>query len=90
MNTTHSKTSFAPALDHRLPANFPALSQAILAMDKTSGAPSSEAVVLSALMVVLAAVLLAAFLAGPAPAWDRDEGWDEGWAYASLGERRPT
>lgn len=42
----------------------------------TTGGPTSEAVVLSVLAVLLASVLFATLLSGPAPAWD-DEGEDE-------------
>jgi len=47
-----------------------------------SGGPSSEAVVLSTLAVLLASVLFATFLCGPAPAWgdEGESGWDAGWA----------
>ncbi|KAE9370722.1 hypothetical protein N431DRAFT_510011 [Stipitochalara longipes BDJ] len=49
---------------------------------QTPGGPSSEAVVLSALAVLLASVCFAAFLSGPTPASDQDwdSGWDAGWA----------
>jgi len=87
------KTSFAPALKHQDPVSliFPILGK-FLDMDhpsqhlKTTSAPTSVAVVLSALMVLVAWVLFAACLSESAPAWD--EGWDDGWAFASLGERR--
>jgi hypothetical protein len=87
------KTSFAPALKHQDPASLtvPILGK-FLDMDhpsqqpKTTSALTSVAVVLSALMVLAASVLFAAFLSESAPVWD--EGWDDGWAFASLGERR--
>ncbi|KAN0106161.1 hypothetical protein V8E51_009037 [Hyaloscypha variabilis] len=49
---------------------------------RTPGGPSSEAVVFSALAVLVASVLFAAFLSGPAPAWNEEweSGWDAGWA----------
>jgi hypothetical protein len=42
-----------------------------------SGGSTGEAVVLSFLAVLLASVLFAALLSGPAPAWD-DE-WEDEW-----------
>jgi hypothetical protein len=87
------KTSFAPALKHQDPVSLtvPILGK-FLDMDhpsqhlKTTSAPTSVAVVLSALTVLVASVLFAACLSESAPACD--EGWDDGWAFASLGERR--
>jgi len=87
------KTSFAPALKHQDPVSLtiPILGK-FLDMDhppqylKTTSAPTSVAVVLLALTVLVASVLFAACLSESAPAWD--EGWDDGWAFASLGERR--
>jgi hypothetical protein len=81
------KRSFAQAIKLQNPTSLIIERLAKLrAMDppstRTLGGPSSEAVVFSALAVLVASVLFAAFLSGPAPAWNEEweSGWDAGWA----------